>query len=759
VAGTASAPEAGVSNKYPKAHPTFPAIVDRSPRGERRAKNRRDGRSSMAYSAWMGNLLVQDVLGNYGTVKVLLDESSLPNPPMTLRVQVEIARQELSAADFEVEIFTNLNRREFVKLVEPLADSGNTTSSYWVTHPMHHVGQAYGNLVYAADVPITQCGAYRLTTRYRRRGSALWWWHNEFSPFDGAIRHRDCSVVVSPAKVAQLAIYEANALTIEALQGGSYQNRSTLDDFLPGADFDEFNPFDLAHVRTTLSFNALWLMPIFPNTRWRWDPNLWSWAPNFDPGSPYAARDYFSVNPWLADDGTGARAMTLFKDVVSAAEGMGLDVLIDMALNHAGRDVCFGQGAVDLGLCPPQQAGDWIREVRPSWCTRGTEFGDGYIVPHYREPAFDGYSPAIWAPADRLNEHTWYDANVDWFFGDYSSLGPKPGRVFDPRGNAEDESDLFYTDLSQANATADLWRYFAHVVPYWLDRTDGKLAGIRADFAQGLPNRLWEYVINVARNRRWDFVFLAEVLDPSTIQYRLNKVMDLLTTVWHGKFRDSNVTMPELFGILEGEASLFGSQAVVLHNGTSHDESGNPDKWCMVARYAVAAAVYGVPMVYMSQPLGIAEKLDFQNQFSNLYEAWSRRDPEREPVAAMYRRINSARDTSPELRGVARYFLNLQGGGFHDRIFSVARWVSAGATDSVVLAFVNLSTSSATAGKFGVPRSIRLAGNYNVTNLVADDPTASLWTSARSAEDLHENGIFVQFSYPNEVQYLRLTEA
>jgi hypothetical protein len=57
---------------------------------------------------------------------------------------------------------------------------------------------------------------------------------------------------------------------------------------------------------------------------------------------------------------------------------------------------------------------------------------------------------------------------------------------------------------------------------------------------------------------------------------------------------------------------------------------------------------------------------------------------------------------------------------------------------------------------FALPRSIRLAGLYTACNLVAQDPTASVWPAPRSAEDIGEAGIYVQFEYPNEVQFLRL---
>jgi hypothetical protein len=719
----------------------------------------------MSYSPWMGHLMVGGTPGNYGTVKFLLDETDAA-ADHGFRVQVAIAGQGRDPASFEVEVFTNLNRRDFARLHEAV-DQANQPTSYWISHPMQHAGQSFGNLVYTADLAVRKCGAYRLTARYRLRGSSTWWWHNDFTPFAGAGRQRDCAVLVSPRKAATVSLYEANALTIEATQGGDYENRSTLDDFLSTHDFDGFNPFHVGYIRATLGFNALWLMPVSPHTRWRWDAQAWNWGPNDSPGSPYASRDYWSINPWLADNSEPARAMQLFQWVVEEAEAAGVDVFVDVALNHAGRDVIYGEGAVRLGLCAAGERDAWIREVRPVWCTRGVEFRDGWAVPHYRLPAANGFECAVWAPADRLGEHVWDDANVDWFFGNYSALGPKPfgdardywgnpARHKDPDGNAEDERDLFYTPLDGDSETAKLWRYFAFLFPYWIEQTQGRLAGTRADFAQGLPNHAWEFIVNTTRQARWDFIFLAEVLDPDRVQYRLNKVFDVLTTKDHHLYRRTDVTMPELFASLEAEAGLFGGEALVMHNGTSHDEEGNPERWVMTARYAVAASLYGVPMVFMGQPLGQGHKQAFRESWAHMYDWWTAPDEERSAIAGMYKRINDARNASPELMERQRYFLSTRAGGFRDRIFSVARWIDTGSTDSVVLVFVNLSSTDGDASTFRIPDVIRLAGEYQAVNLVADDPGAHLWPASRTAQDIYTNGVFVQFSLPNEVQYLRL---
>lgn len=194
--------------------------------------------------------------------------------------------------------------------------------------------------------------------------------------------------------------------------------------------------------------------------------------------------------------------------------------------------------------------------------------------------------------------------------------------------------------------------------------------------------------------------------------------------------------------------------APVLHNGTSHDEDGNANVWLMVARYAIAAALPGAPMVYMTQPLGVGNKVDFQYAWQNISDYWNHDNPK---VFQMYDRINTARAQNSALRSTNRYFLTRQsGGGFNDAIFSTARWED----DNVMLVFVNLRDQQLGPETFAVPRSLPLntsAGmKYQVRNLVADDPAAPLWPEPRSAEDIFTHGVYVKFGLPNEVQYLLL---
>jgi hypothetical protein len=234
----------------------------------------------------------------------------------------------------------------------------------------------------------------------------------------------------------------------------------------------------------------------------------------------------------------------------------------------------------------------------------------------------------------------------------------------------------------------------------------------------------------------------------------MNRQFDIITTVDHWLYRNDGVTTTQLVSSLDAEAGLYGYNAAILHNGTSHDEEGNGNLWLMTARYAVAASLYGVPMVYMSQPLGVPYKVDFQNSWQNIKSFWDSANP---AALTMYRRINDARHSSPALRGANRWFLTRQnGGGFNENIFAVARWSG----DDVVLAFVNLRDQAVSPDLFAVPGTVPLDGSagvrYQAFNLVADDPNAPLWPQPRTAADIRSNGVYVAFGFPNETQYLRL---
>src|SRR5205823_542181 len=135
---------------------------------------------------------------------------------------------------------------------------------------------------------------------------------------------------------------EVNPLTVEATPAGTIDDRSTFEDFLPELEDDAFDPFNIGYVRDRLGFNAMWLMPIFPQTRYRWSLETWQWVDNLSPGSPYATRDYWQVSHLLSAAKTEAAALDAFRKLCNDAAAIGLDVFLDVTFNHAGRDVVYG---------------------------------------------------------------------------------------------------------------------------------------------------------------------------------------------------------------------------------------------------------------------------------------------------------------------------------------------------------------------------------------------------------------------------------
>ena len=207
---------------------------------------------------WMGHLVVKDQQvwaggrsGNYGTVKYFLDESQNESIPIEITVQVYGDGQPRNA--LEVQVFSNINRRDHAKVWESASQAGGP-NSYYLTYPMSYTSDSGNNFVYRANLNLTKTGAYRLTTRFRINGGP-WLWHNDFQ-FDG-VNQRDCAVVVSPRKVLDLSIYEVNPLVVEARPGGGFDQRSTFEDFTDH-DGDGFDPFNLSFVKNTLGFNTIW---------------------------------------------------------------------------------------------------------------------------------------------------------------------------------------------------------------------------------------------------------------------------------------------------------------------------------------------------------------------------------------------------------------------------------------------------------------------------------------------------------------------
>ncbi|MBP7948821.1 MAG: hypothetical protein KA004_04130 [Verrucomicrobiales bacterium] len=800
---------------------------------------------------------------NYTTSKLFVDEIRGDSISMTVR----FAPGDASLT--EVEIVTNLNRRDFATAdrnangIEDAMESnqtegiiGSDDSCYYRKYAMTPTDPPG---MFVLVLPVQKTGAYRLTGRWKVAGDANWRWFT-----NGAANRRDHAITVSPAEARELVIYEINTLTMEAAGTGSAQ-RSTLQDLSdrPGAlRTGAANRFNLAYLQA-LGVNTLWFQPWHPYgwenrhlsaadinardpgagaTTWKWNAG----APGEDVnygyrlGSPYAVKNFFEVEPRLTADFTGsvdsqadvssaanrAKAMSALQNFVADADAAGIRVMPDAAFNHAAQDVELGPFGGQFLASTGNPGGGWAstdridsREVR--FFSRSNDYWQ-------RAGLGGGESPAP-AP-DRFDFNKWLDAK-DIFFGRYAALWRNSGTA----GAHQNEGDWF--DFSSATyngssggsfdgITQGAWKYFARYAPYWLEKTrpaaqnrnssaaDGDAAvrkawdargldGIRCDFAQGVPPQAWEYIINVARSFKWNFVFMAESLDGGAVTYRSNRHFDILNEnlLFAAKAPlQPGETLPgNLRNALETRRGAYG-QGLLLLNTSSHDEQNYNDPWQALVRYAVFAAVDGVPMIFPGQELGLSDFYGYDlmeknlgkyvphfKTYNSLMPLWSNTDFGLDQLSPVYAAINRARNASAALRSASRYFLNQTSGSPHNELFAVAKYETANASPAwtdVVLAFVNTDRNAARSGTFNVSISqnggsllgIRSDRNYNVRNLSAytaqDASRADAWlwpegAAGRSGSAVLSGGIFVSIprvptasagwtSAPYEAQYLKL---
>jgi hypothetical protein len=416
----------------------------------------------------------------------------------------------------------------------------------------------------------------------------------------------------------------------------------------------------------------------------------------------------------------------------------------------------------------------------------------------------------------------------DVYFGRYAALVDTNGDGGTPNdnGNYNNEQDWFDYSVGDEGSygsgnghfdqvTQNVWRYFSNYTLYWLSQTgvppgadlstqtNYGIGALRADFGQGLPPQLWEYIINKTRTRKWNFVFMAESLDGGAVTYRSNRHFDIL---------NENIVFPlksagaasDYRNIFESRRSSYG-QSLVLMNNMSHDEEAFSDPWQAAVRYAVCSTVDGVPLIFPGQELGISTTFGYDKyevnfgkniadfkDWNSMQPAWYGVDPSNpganygnQQLRPVYSAIGQSRLFSPALRSQNRYFLNEDGN--NQTIYGVAKFETIDGLPSssdVVFAFVNTNRDASPSGNFHVNQDVNGNGSndyginptrtYNVRNIAAYtniDPnrrTYLLWANGgRTGSDILNNGIFVSMNRvptdnatwstaPYEPQYLKL---
>ncbi|MCU0796159.1 MAG: hypothetical protein MUF31_09515 [Akkermansiaceae bacterium] len=740
----------------------------------------------------------------YSISHVYIDEVAGTNAPITFRFVPGVANV------IDVELWTNINRRDLANIdknndgypdgvvppdgslvTDSAADTDPVTGHYFAPLNLTNVGAG----AWEITVPVSKTGAYRATARFRTSDNpGTWQWYGL----------RDHAVVAAPVIARDIRLYEINVFNIEATSA-DFAGRSTIEDLhnAPGAPHNANNRWDLDYLGA-LGCNWLWFQPIHPNGIAGRENNPATGNP-YDPGSPYAVKNFFEVNELMTVNYNGsntlaqnrAAAMTAWKNFVTAADDKEVGIMLDAPFNHTAFDVELDEIGVQLFQRDGEPAWSPYDEIRNRDARFFSRNGN------YAQRAFDANSIA--AGPDRFDFGKWNDVK-DVFFGRYDALVEFDSEP--ERSSYLNEGDWF--DYSQfewsngdfvqggqsRNVTRRVWEYFARYATHWLEQTrpagqnrnsqpgDGDLAaryawdaagidGLRCDFGQGLPPQAWEYIINTARSKKWSFVMMTESLDGGSVTYRSARHFEVL---------NENIVFPlksvsnkfDVRNIYESRRSSYG-QALVLSNTTSHDEETLADPWGSVVRFLASSTLDGAPMIFPGQELGISTTFGYDfyetnfgkqiphfKRWNTMQPIWNNTDFGNDQLFPVIAGANLARAASPALRSSNRWFLD--GDGNNAQIHAVAKYETANASPAVsdvVLAFSNLDRNNNQADNFKIPATLAgLLGlqdgrTYNARNIAAyENPTIGmtnrrsqwLWGAGLTGSQLKSTGFLVSLN-------------
>ncbi|MDH6353771.1 glycosidase [Dysgonomonas sp. PH5-45] len=207
-------------------------------------------------------------------------------------------------------------------------------------------------------------------------------------------------------------------------------------------------------------------------------------------GSPYAIKDYYDVDPDLADN--VENRMQEFEALVARTHKHDLKVIIDFVPNHVARQYCSDRKprkVDDLGT-----KDDTTKTFLPD--------NNFYYIPNHDlrldflpADAQETYheSPAKATGNDRFDStptaNDWYETvklnyGVDHLNGHTKYFTPIP----------------------------DTWYKMYDILMFWASKG---VDGFRCDMAEMVPVEFWNWVIGKVKNKHKDIIFIAEVYNPS----------------------------------------------------------------------------------------------------------------------------------------------------------------------------------------------------------------------------------------------------
>ena len=329
-------------------------------------------------------------------------------------------------------------------------------------------------------------------------------------------------------------------------------------------------------------------------------------------GSPYAIKDYYDIDPDLADN--IQNRMSEFEDLVKRTHEAGMKVIIDFVPNHVARQ--------------------YFSDAREPFVE---DLGQTDNV----SKAFDVNNNFYYLPGQTLTLRFDPQREEDFAYSEF------PAKVtgnnhFDayPSQNDWYETvklnygvDYMHGGACHFNTIPNTWEKMLEILLFWADKG---VDGFRCDMAEMVPVEFWNWVIPQVKKVR-DVIFIAEVYNPDEYRnyiytghfdYLYDKVglYDTVRAVMCGQAPASNIS--------HCWQSLEGIQKIMFNFLENHVEQRVASDLCAgdarpgIPGVFVSAAMNTNPvMIYSGQELGErgmdAEGFSGRDGRTTIFDYWS----------------------------------------------------------------------------------------------------------------------------------------
>ena len=329
-------------------------------------------------------------------------------------------------------------------------------------------------------------------------------------------------------------------------------------------------------------------------------------------GSPYAIKDYYDIDPDLADN--IQNRMSEFEDLVKRTHEAGMKVIIDFVPNHVAR-----QYFSDAREPFVEDLGQTDNVSKAFDVNNNFYYLPGQTLTLRFDPRREeGFAYSEFPAKVTGNNHfDAYPSQNDWYETVKLNYGV----------------DYMHGGACHFNTIPNTWEKMLEILLFWADKG---VDGFRCDMAEMVPVEFWNWVIPQVKKVR-DVIFIAEVYNPDEYRnyiytghfdYLYDKVglYDTVRAVMCGQAPASNIS--------HCWQSLEGIQKNMLNFLENHDEQRvASDFFAGDARpgipgMIVSAAMNTNPvMIYSGQELGErgmdAEGFSGRDGRTTIFDYWS----------------------------------------------------------------------------------------------------------------------------------------